>query len=355
MSTENHHVDRDNYDEDQISLYDLYWVLVKRKMLIGIICVLALIISVIYILVAPKVYQVKTIILPPTSGDVYLTNFDVSDDLNFKPHDIFRFYTQEIISGQLWSDFIQQHKEFFGDRNSNAQQESPFKLGKDKNFPGDNALISYDSQNRGDAASVFRLYLKFAEEGLIQRLTKQIKNYIKHREIFLTLKIQDERSAAKQLRLDKIVQLESDLAIAKKLGIVDNLYFHTTGKFAGNNKAGGVFNIFANNTKTPTYLRGTKVITAELESLKNRKSNDAYIPNLRKLQGQLLRLKQVQFTPDAFQAYRLNGGIATQTSPIKPRKKLILAFGIALGLFLGIFVAFIVEFIAKARAEDAGK
>lgn len=94
------------------------------------------------------------------------------------------------------------------------------------------------------------------------------------------------------------------------------------------------------------------MITAELDALKKRESDDAYIPSLRQKQSQLLKLKQIHFTPDAFHPYRLDGEVSLLDSPIKPKKKLILMLGVILGLFLGVFSAFIAEFIDNAREQD---
>ena len=209
--------------------------------------------------------------------------------------------------------------------------------------------MKYDTPHKDTAVAIVQHYLHFAEQGLITVLTQQITQYINHNTKALELEIQFERDAAKQARLDKIVQLESDLAIAKKLGIVDNLYFSLAGKTG--NKA-SVLNIFTNSTATPTYLKGTKVIMAELDSLKKRTSDDPYIPSLRQKQDQLVKLKQMEFTPAAFHPYRLDGEITTPMSPLKPKKTLVLVLGAVLGLFLGIFAAFIAEFISKAREQD---
>jgi len=341
-----------NYNDDEISLYDLYRVLAKRKKLIAIILALVLVICGIYLLVAPKIYQVTAVLLPPTSGDVYLTNIDIANVTDFKPDQVFKLYTQELTSNERWYDFTKKDKKLFSDASRASLIKNPFVMDKDKNLPNDHILLKYDTPHKDAAVEIVQHYLHFAEQGLITVLTQQITQYINHNTKALELEIQFERDKAKQARMDKIVQLESDLAIAKKLGIVDNLYFNLAGKLTGNKS--GVFNIFTNNPSTPTYLRGTKVLTAELESLKHRESDDAYIPSLRQKQDQLLKLMKVQFTPALFHPYRLDGEITTPKSPLKPKKTLVLVLGVVLGLFLGIFAAFIAEFVSKAREQDLG-
>lgn len=349
MNTEKKPIDREAYYEDEISLYDLFRVLVKRKKLIAIVAAVVLIGCLIYVFAAQRVYRVQAILLPPAQGDVYLTNIDIAKDTEFKPEEIYKLYTQEIMSNDRWTSFTRQEKKFFPDPDSEVATENQLKLGKDKDFPGEHTLLTYDTSDQGNAATIFQAYLQFAQQNLVHTLTQQLSRYIQHNTKALEKEIQFERDAAKQKRMDKIVRLKSDLAIARKLGIVEDLYFSLGGKPTGNKS--GVFNIFANNTRIPSYLRGTKAISAELTSLENRTSDDAYIPSLRQKQNELRKLKQVRFTPDAFHAYRLNGGIDKPLHPVKPQKILIMVLGGVLGLFLGIFAAFFAEFIAKAREQ----
>ncbi|MBI1423161.1 MAG: hypothetical protein GC149_06820 [Gammaproteobacteria bacterium] len=338
------------YIDDEISLYDLYSVLLKRKKLIGAVFISVLLVCAIYLLVAQKIYKATAVLLPPTSGDVFLTNIDIKGVTDFKPEDVFKLYTQELTSNERWNAFAKSEKKIVGTLSAEAQFRNPFKLEKDKNLPNDHSLLTYETANKASAAEIVQRYLKFAEQGLIDVLTQQITQYIDHNTRALELEIQFERDAAKQVRMDKIVALENDLTIAKKLGITtDNIYFSLAGKAAGNKT--GVLNVFPGDTTTPTYLRGTRVISAELEALKNRKSDDPYIPSLREKQNQLLKLAQVKFKPASFHPYRLDGEIVAPDHPIKPKKSLVLLLGGILGLFLGIFAAFIVEFLVKANEQ----
>ena len=351
MSTEQNNLVRDvSYSEDEISLYDLYRVLSKRIKLIISVIVATLVICGIYLLVTPKTYQVTAILLPPANSDLYLTNINVSDDMKFKSDHIFKMYTQEIVSNENWNQFVRKEIKLFSSIASNDHLGNPFKLDKDKNFPGEHAAVQFETTDQSGSAEIVRKYLLFAKQKLIDVLTQQITSYLSHKTRALALEIQFERQAAKQARLDDIAQLENDLAIAKKLGIEENLFFNLAGK-ASDNKT-GVFNVFTGNTSIPTYLRGSKVLSAELDSLKHRESDDAYIPSLRKKQDELQRLQSVKFTPETFQPYRLNGDIDKPKSPIRPKKLLVLVLGGVLGIFLGIFAAFIAEFLSRVREQD---
>ena len=94
------------------------------------------------------------------------------------------------------------------------------------------------------------------------------------------------------------------------------------------------------------------MLAAELAALQNRKSDDAFIAGLREWQQEVSRLKQIQFTPEQFQPFTLDGAVNKPNSPIKPKKTLVLALSIVLGLFLGVFAVFFFEFAKKARSAS---
>jgi chain length determinant protein (polysaccharide antigen chain regulator) len=334
------------YSDDEISLYDLYRVLVKRKNLIAIVFASILVICIAYLIVTPKIYQVSTLLFPPSSGDMYLTNIDLSKVADFQPEQVFKLYAQELTSNDRWYEFTKQETKLFHNLSTDDQLHNPFKLDKDKDIPNLHILLKYDTSQTENAVAIVKRYLRFAEQGLIAKFIQQISSSVSHSIKTLELAIQLARESAKQARLDQITQLESDLAIAKRLGIVDNLYFSLASK-AGDKES--VLNIFTNNPATATYLKGTKVITAELDSLKHRESDDPFIPSLRQKQDQLKQLKELQYSPELFHAYDQDGEVKLSTSPVKPKKILVLLLGGILGLFLGMFAAFIAEFIAKAR------
>lgn len=257
MSIEQNNLLREaHYSDDEISLYDLYRVLVKRKNLIAIVVASVFAVCIIYLVSVQRIYQISAVLLPPTgSGNLYLTNLEIKDEADFKPEQAFKLYTQELTSNDRWSEYTKQEKKLFPRITKDEQFRNPFKVDKDKDIPYEHVVFKYETPHKDTAVEIAQGYLRFAERGLVDTLSQQIKQDIEHNIKALELEIQLDRDAAKQERLDKIVQLQNDLAIAKQLGIVDNAYFNLAGKGAGNMT--GVFNIFTNNTTTPTYLRGT--------------------------------------------------------------------------------------------------
>ena len=128
----------------------------------------------------------------------------------------------------------------------------------------------------------------------------------------------------------------------------------------------------------------------EIEQLKKRQSDDAFIPGLRALDAKLLSLKlelkakitdiTVKGKSDAFigglriretqlqqlqdfdltrfqlgSVMRVNQAAFPSKERIKPNRKLIVALGGVLGLMLGIFAAFFFNFVENSRKEEGAE
>jgi len=67
-----------NHNEEEISLYDIYRVLNKRKKLVLIVFAAVLLFCAAYLLIMPRIYHVSATLLPPLPGDMYMPNLPVS-------------------------------------------------------------------------------------------------------------------------------------------------------------------------------------------------------------------------------------------------------------------------------------
>ncbi len=351
-------------DEDEISLLDLYLVLARRKTTILTTLAVVLVISGVYAFLSPKVYQVSARLLPPSASQIFLTDIDgvkillsrnnVKEDAQDTARvvvpahtvkDIFNSLKETLQSDAAWNSFINKHPDWFvaEDQQTDSANtiENPLKFSTDKDFVGENILVTYDDQKRDHIVNILDQYLLETEKEFIaaqKRLTSQRVNfYIAS----LESEIQDSRAVARTQLADEILRLKDSLAIAKKLGILDN-HLVTL-------KNPQSLTVVTSDLKTPDYMRGVKVLTAELEQLQNRTSSDPYIKGLRLKQNALQRLQSFKFTPETFHPLNLDGGISSPKR-VKPKIKLILALGIVLGLMLGVFGAFFVEFLQKARS-----
>ena len=102
-------------------------------------------------------------------------------------------------------------------------------------------------------------------------------------------------------------------------------------------------------TSTPLYYRGFRALNAEIEFLKNRKSDDPFINGLRDLQEKLALLRSIKIEEEGLRSVRIDQAAYPPKYRIKPNRKLIVSLGTVVGLFLGIFLVFFVSFVQKQR------
>ena len=336
-----------NPNEDEISLLDLYLVLARRKTTIIITLVIVLLICSAYLLLAPKVYRTSVMILPPDPSALYLATMANADLTSFTSKDVYEKVKSALKSKHIWDDFVKKNSAFFPTSSGVAvgagALSSPLDFTKDKDFPGEHTIVQYDTGDKGHAKNIFSQYIMFAVHAYVSKLFQDEQDEINRKIASIESDITLSRQKATANRKDEITRLEANLAIARKLGIKDNQLVSIKNPQA--------LTVVTSNLNTLGYMRGVKVLTAELAELKQRQSNDAYIPGLRAKQIALQRLQSIKFTPEAFKPLRLDGQVTTPAK-IKPKAKLVLALGIVLGLMLGVFAAFFMEFFQKARSAQ---
>ncbi len=360
---ERRHILRRNSDhfQDEISLQDLYFVLVKQKRVILLILVASVIASVLYVMFAPKIYQVSARIIIPGEDDLVLSNRSqenlepagnglarsnpvlvVREELKDKLNPAKKIFTQfqtVLLKDGSWNNFVNGHRNLFQaqeNNNSSKVVRNPIELGKDDFFVGDHVVVKYFSSNLEDISTVLEQYIEFARQEYITQLIASRVRRIEREIESLKLDIKQARQQETIKRQDEIAIIKNDLAIAKKLNLTEN----------------SSLTVAASNINVPRYLRGTKVLTAELESLQNRTSDDPYISGLRDKQQKLEKLEAIKFTETQFSPFILDGSIQA-AEKIKPKSGLILVSGLVLGIFFGLFMAFIVEFIQKTQKSGS--
>ncbi|RLQ21189.1 hypothetical protein DWB85_14000 [Seongchinamella sediminis] len=201
------------------------------------------------------------------------------------------------------------------------------------------------------------------------------------------LQLEDEIAAMKAMaakeRQDQIIRLEEALAVARDLQITEP----TTLAVMAQRRAGSGGSVAVtadlSQVSEPIYLKGTRVLSAELAALRARESDDQHIPELRQLEMELALLDsnrkievlkaREDFAPfidgawelreeiselegllfqnfDGLSLMRVDQPAVVPTSPIKPRKSLILSAALVAGGMLGVFVA-LIRNAAIARRE----
>lgn len=155
--------------------------------------------------------------------------------------------------------------------------------------------------------------------------------------------LEERRLVAAQTRKDRLVQISEALQVAQAAGI-SNPQITTA-------RAPTQDSITPYIDGSQLFARGTKSLTAELEVLKTRESDDAFIAGLRDAESRLRLLKEIKLDPDAVRMFRIDGKVIEPVKPAAPKKTLILTLATVLGLMGGIMVCFVAEFVAKARGN----
>jgi len=186
------------------------------------------------------------------------------------------------------------------------------------------------------------------------------------------------RVKAKKDRLNKIQVLSDAADMANALNITENNF-----KKINNTNESTLTVSVGDNQKLPKwYLYGENALLKEIGILKNRKNDDAYVPEIVNLQNKLsairsnqllkelesrkddspfiaeinkldieaIKLKSFKPSSTGINAMQLNQRAYAPESAIKPKKRLIVAVAFIAGFILSIFLVFIMN--AFRKEED---
>ncbi|QIL42850.1 hypothetical protein G7045_00475 [Acidovorax sp. HDW3] len=154
--------------------------------------------------------------------------------------------------------------------------------------------------------------------------------------------IAEKLALAKKLREDREIRLGEALRVAKSVG--QQTPQLTVGQLPKQDSVTS----FADGSGL--YARGTRSLGAEIDVLRAREDETAFVDGLREAQAKLVAL-QGQNLSAPIGMYRIDGQLLEPAKPISPKKSLLTVLGLLLGLFSGIGVAF----AKKALAQKSGR
>ena len=186
------------------------------------------------------------------------------------------------------------------------------------------AVISFISTDPKVNAEILNEYVSFASEFTKNQLIIEKMESINHRIKLLKLKIHSRKTMASIVVKDEITKLTEALKISQLLNIVDS--------YNSFNEAEKL--IYINSM--PLYYRGSKALSAEIESLKSRNSYDSYIPGLRNLETMLIELNDIMIDIDSVSVIKVNELAIPSSKAFKPNRLLIIFQGLILGIVLGL-------------------
>ncbi len=323
--------------DDELTLKDIFQVLFRGKKIIMLVMMITTLGALGYIASKKNIYNAYIVLKPAlgwSNGDILALPEVLFGDKEKNKVMVKEAYIRTIFIGEVKSPALM--KNYFSKKNSfdignkdgieNVNNEHVIdEMIQEMQVYFDNnnkITISADSQNKNIGLwldGIVELANKSVRQKIVNKVQGDIGEYVKK----ITTNIGVVRTISRYEREDELVRLQEQYELAKKLEINNNSF-----EFAG-----------------PEYLKGMRFIKAEIESLNRRKSDDAYITGLRKLQEQVNFLKNFDiksiFNDGALMVVKETAGSTTQL--VAPNKKRIIALAIALGGMLGVILVFILE------------
>jgi len=352
-------------EEDEIDLVQLGKILwAGKKIIIGLFFA-GLILAIVVALALPRIYRAKVDLFAPTMKDVAPlaivypeTREDqkvIAEIYTPAPEEIYqrflanlnrqglryRYYKQfvlPVIRAKRQQDDFDEYSHFvnFFDRRITVN-DRPRRGEKTVTA----ATVTLDGTEQSQLAAWLDNYISFIDRYTVRNLVSDVQALLDQRIRQVRTELKSLRQVADKERLDRIVQLQDALVIAKRLGIEKpsgSILSVNPIKRQMQDQEKGRGLVFDNTQEVPLYFRGYTALEGELEQLKRRKDDDAFIYGLRELEGKLAMLKNIQIPIDNLHSTRVDQSARLEDYPVKPRRKLIVALSGILSFFLGAIV-----------------
>ncbi len=348
-----------NINDDEIDLFELWNGLVAEKLTILVSFVIAVLLAIVYAFSVQPVYQSESYLLPPSAEKVLPMNelaivlnadTDTSASVNTNtPDSVFNQFQINLESRQTLKvifdkyhlinnnssdiDLLSGRDKVKAEKVAFEQFTKAFSINRPKaKSLSQEVMVSLALPlTEQEVAGILNDLVMVAEQKTIQQLYQQILAEKQSRVGLLNDRIFSAREIALDKRLDRIVQLDEAINVSQQVGI---------------NKP-----IPERSFNSALYLVGSDLLVAEKAVLELRKNDDAFIPELRGLQGQLQKLQSLKIVKADFGVVTIDQA-AIYGDKIKPKNSLILAVAGVLGLMLGVFIALIRRAVKNHRQES---
>jgi len=340
-----HHASSQAYSdacsEDEVSLFDLWRILVRQWKVLGAITGLSVLGAVAYIFLAAPVYKAQAIVKPPESKYVAVLNIPGISEVSSA--DIFAKFTGNLKSRSLCQQFVDENPQF-----ASLREKVPEIKEESKNEGGhvSVSIQGYDSKLVADWVNGF---IQLAERRTLGDVFDDIEIKIANQKKPIQIQLQIGKNFAAQRRLDRIALLENQIAIARASKIFDR-------QLSGYSvEEGQRFGETVDILQRPLYMRGVKELVAEKEELEKRKNDEPFIAGFRDKQESLalldVGLKQLQTARAIARAATVDQLAIQAKNPVEPVRMRVLAWGILLGGMIGVFAAFVVNSVQQQKVK----
>lgn len=337
---------------DGLDLHALVYTLWRQKFVILCAALLGTFVAATYAFLAEPLYEAKAFVIPPTQNDIENLNYGRIDQLKLPQFTIKEVYS--VFLKNLQSESLR--REFFKSTYLAAHGKSDDPKGQLYEKLSKNLVISIVGKDALDRYSVVILnndpetavkwieqLLARAQQLTIQEINKNISSEYDVESKNISQEIVSLREVGDKTREDSLIKLREALVVAQAIGLERPLAIGRDSKTS--------LGIVGNMEGDLTYMRGTKALTAEIENLKARKSDDPFIDKLREIETKYNFYSQLSKSYREVNAFRIDGLVEKSGAPVKPKFLFVILAGMFIGLVFGMVVALVRDFFAANKVS----
>lgn len=318
-------------NNDGISIIDIIFLLLNRKMIIFWIVTVVVCVGLLYALSIKRVYQAEAIVSPPSFEHVNSSRLAINSD------SIFDSFLQIVESRKLKKEFFENNNILdvylknsddtpsIKDINNAFESFSKsikFNINKKTNF----VKVTLEGIYKNKVDIWLDNFIKMADQETVDKLVGSFELDLDLKIKRLSNNILNKLVTHSKINLSEINRLQEDYQIAKTLG----------GK--------GGDNVNDLPLRTKDYIRGAKILKAKIDLLKSRDVSQFTTAGIYDLEEKIANLNFLKIDKKTVKTVYIDTKAVGTTNIIRPDKRSIVMFSFIFGVFLAILVVFIIEF-----------
>jgi chain length determinant protein (polysaccharide antigen chain regulator) len=360
--------------DDEIDLFELFSSLCQQwRWLVGI-TILGALMAVAVALSMPKQYEVSAqVALPDLSGVMQVMNKGYSERNSVRNSEreagrLFQRYYQALFSPvhfnrylkkNAWLQKIYPDKDVVeGEHFLQAELKKDFQVEilapkqpkNSESIPPRLVSITLIGRDEPLTADFINGYIGYTNKMLLDEIGTNGQKMAKAEIEKINNDINASRFEAKKKREARLIKLQDALVIASKVGVKkpDSIRLFPQ---SDQRSLNGLTSL-SDKGDANVLLMGTEYLEAEINILRGKKNDDAYIVELPGMLKRIDELENLSFDFTGVKLYKLDKQAAVDGNAEKPKRALIVAIGTVLSFFVGLLVA-LVAGTMKRRKEVA--
>jgi len=358
--------------ENEINLCEIIEIFKKNRWLMFGIVFLVTLVTVVIVILLPKIYRAEVVINPPSITDVEQLNiFDIEGSLldiegslpskrkndsgkyfyKIQEEELYDKFIRFLSSKLVQYDFFEENNLFDYLRGGDAKEDDSREVFR-KKFSNKIVVhdLRYKNKNKLETITItlegldekltvewLNKYVVYVDHYTIKSITKGITKKAQLQFDGISRQISILRDTEKIRRSDLIEQYKEALVVADILGINDKVSI----SFSPYNTLFQKKDITLDPGGVPLYLRGSDALQAGLSVLQQRKNDDPFISDLRDLQQRLMFLSHLNVEKAGVHSVSIDQSAFVSGDSVKPNRKLIIVIGFMFGCLLALFAALI--------------